>query len=318
MMMSTTAPRISVIMPAYNAARFIGKAVDGILAQTYGDFELIVVDDGSSDDTAAVLQGYDDERLRILVNETNQGIVYALNKGIGAARGEFIARQDADDFSMPNRFEKQIAYMQDNPQCALLGARGKTMDGDGRALNTPSPRTKIRAITFDELLGRNCLAPHGVIMMRKAALDDVGLYNPTFTNAEDYELWMRISRKYAAAKLPDILYVSRVHGAAQISYRHTAWQALADWLARDLHSDKITPAQAEVYAANITEYYEHLPKRGKLFFHQRCAGGAEYLGNWNDALQHYQKLRELGGWNFAIARKLFKLKRQVRNQSARA
>ena len=288
--------------------------MDSILAQTYENFELIVVDDGSSDDTVAVLQRYKDERLRVLVNETNQGMVYALNKGIGAARGEFIARQDADDLSTPNRFEKQMAYMQANPQCALLGARCKTMDSHGHELNTPSPRTKIREITFDELLGRNCLAPHGVIMIRKSALDDVGFYNTAFRYAQDYELWLRISKKYPAAKLPDILYAFRVHGAAQISYRHTAWQALADYLARDLHSDKITPAQVDAYAKNITDYYEHLPKRGKIFFHQRCAGSAEYLGNWDDALKHYQKLRELSGWSFAIARKLSQLKRMVRNQ----
>ena len=303
-------------MPAYNAARFIGTAVDGILAQTYGDFELIVVDDGSSDDTVAILQSYGDERLRVLVNETNQGHPSCRNKGIATARGELIAAHDADDFSMPNRFEKQIAYMQDNSQCALLGARGKTIDGDGRELNTPSPRTKIREITFGELLGRNCLAPHGAAMIRKSALDDVGYYNTAFRCAQDYELWLRISKKYPAAKLPDILYAFRVHGAAQISYRHTAWQALADYLARDLHSGKITPAQADAYTANITDYYEHLPKHGKIFFHRTCAGSAEYLGNWDDALQHYQKLREVGGWNFAIAHKLFKLKRKVQNESA--
>ena len=316
MMMSTTAPRISVIMPAYNAARFIGKAVDGILAQTYGDFELIVVDDGSSDDTVAVLQGYDDERLRIMVNETNQGIVYALNKGIGAARGEFIARQDADDFSMPNRFEKQIAYMQDNPQCALLGARNKTMDIHGHELKSPPPQNKTCAVTLDDLLVRNCLAPHGAIMIRKSALDDVGLYSPAFDRAEDYELWMRISRKYPAAKLPDILYVLRIHDK-QISHIDPAWQALADLLAKDLHSGKITPEQADAYAENIIDYYELLSQLGKASFHKRCAGSAEYLGNWDDALKHCQKLRELGGWSFSVARKLLRLKRKVRNQSAR-
>ena len=127
----TTSPRVSVIMPAYNASDFIREAVDSILAQTFGDFELIILNDGSTDDTQAIVESYEDERIR-LVNKANSGVASTLNEGLKLAKGEFIWRHDADDISLPQKLERQIQFMEEHPefdlcatQIAFMTERGK-------------------------------------------------------------------------------------------------------------------------------------------------------------------------------------------------
>ena len=122
MPLATPVPSISVLMPAYNAQAFIRQSVQSVLAQTFEDFELIVVNDGSTDDTAAILAAFDDPRLRIIDNPRNLGIVGTLNHGHQIARGRYIARQDADDFSLPLRFARQKAFLDTNPQTVIVAS----------------------------------------------------------------------------------------------------------------------------------------------------------------------------------------------------
>ena len=112
-------PLVSVILPTYNAAAYLGKAIKSILAQRYGHFELIIVNDGSSDDTQGLLTQYQDPRI-IVINQANLGLPKALNQGIGIAKGKYIARQDADDISLPERLSEQVRFMEQNPSCCLL------------------------------------------------------------------------------------------------------------------------------------------------------------------------------------------------------
>ena len=124
-------PKVSVIMPAYNAETFIREAIDSILAQSHRDFELIILDDGSKDATASIVQSYDDPRIR-LIQKDNEGVAATLNRGIGLAQGEFIWRHDADDISLPEKLEKEVVFLEENPTCLLVATQVAVMTERGR------------------------------------------------------------------------------------------------------------------------------------------------------------------------------------------
>ena len=119
-------PRVSVVMPAYNAEKYIGEAIDSILNQTFTDFEFIIIDDGSSDRTADIVKSYSDPRIRLLANERNSGIVASLNRGIQKATGKYIARMDADDYSRLDRIKKQVDFLDNHPEVIALGTSFST------------------------------------------------------------------------------------------------------------------------------------------------------------------------------------------------
>lgn len=203
-------PAISVLLPAYNAAEFVAAAIESILAQTRGDFELLVLDDGSTDATPQIVAGFRDPRLRVLKNERNLGLTATLNRGLREARGEFIARQDADDRAHPERFAKQLAAFRERPELLLLGTAAEQVDAHGRslgALDMPLTPLAMRwAMLFD-----NPLLHTAVMFRREPVLAEFGGYDESFAISQDYELWSRIARKDAAANLPDRLLTLRAH-----------------------------------------------------------------------------------------------------------
>ena len=210
--MNRKKPTVSVILPAFNAEKYIGEAVDSILSQTFTDFELIVINDGSTDYTLKILEVAQagcgpHSRLRIISNTRNLGLLKSLNKGIALARGDYIARQDADDISLPERLEKQYKYLQKHPQVALLGTARKTILVNG---TVKEHKLKLQNPAFKDMLQSNCFV-HGSVMIRKTALDSVGGYNELFYSSEDYELWLRLTKQFPAANLPEPLYILRRH-----------------------------------------------------------------------------------------------------------
>lgn len=202
-------PKLSVVMSVFNAGGFLKEAVNSILAQTFEDFEFIIVDDGSSDDSLAVLRQVRDSRLKILT-QPNRGLIASLNRGIEAASGQYIARMDADDRSEPDRFEIQVRYLDRHPQIALLGAAIATMDEMGNAL---APCVRFPA-THEQIwagLGRRpWVFCHPAVMYRRAAVIDVGMYRRDFTHAEDAEFFARLMTRHRAANLPDVLLHYRI------------------------------------------------------------------------------------------------------------
>ena len=222
------APRISCLLPVYNGEAFLVEAVDSILSQTYRDFELVVVDDGSRDATPDILRAFaeTDDRVRVVRRE-NGGIVAALNTGLSASRGEYVARMDADDVSLPERFQFQLDYLDAHPGCVLVGgvARSLKPDGsfDGRTTGGRHLRTDLSCFP-----PRVAVAMHPLIMVRRAALVQVGGYRSTFPHAEDYDLFLRLS-KLGTIDNPDrdLLIYRRHEGAISLKHLETQERSAA-------------------------------------------------------------------------------------------
>ena len=199
---------VSVLLPVYNCPRYVGAAIESILAQSFGDFEFLVIDDGSTDETPYVLDQYSDARIRRIRHE-NKGLAGTLNVGIGLARGKYIARQDQDDLSLPDRLAKQVAYMESCPECGLLGTWAQIMEGNQVAERYHRHPPDARQLRY-HLLFNNPFV-HSSVMLRKSVLEAEGGYStdPKRQPPEDYELWSRLSRHSEVANLPEVLLFYR-------------------------------------------------------------------------------------------------------------
>jgi glycosyltransferase involved in cell wall biosynthesis len=216
-------------MTAYDAEATLVESVESVLAQTVPDLELIVVDDGSRDGTAGILARQADPRVRVLTQE-NTGIAGALNAGITAARGRFIARMDADDRSLPTRLEAQLDAFAREPELALVGTSFFSIDAAGRRLDL------VPTLLANDELRRDlfvrCPFGHGSVVVRREALIDAGQYDSSAVPAEDYDLWRRLMTRHRVANVPEALYEYRVHdgntakersAAAAASVRDRVW-----------------------------------------------------------------------------------------------
>jgi len=196
--------KVSVVLPVFNCQAYVGEAIESILNQKYQDFEFLIIDDGSTDGTHAELAKYTDPRIRHLRHE-NRGLAATLNTAIGLARGKYIVRQDQDDISMPDRIEKQVAFMEAHLECGLLGTWAQILEGDrlvDRFHKHPVSSSELRF----QLLFNNYFV-HSSVMIRKSVLAEVGSYStdPLRQPPEDYELWSRIARVSEVANLPEVL-----------------------------------------------------------------------------------------------------------------
>lgn len=189
-------PRVSVLMGVYNCANMVEKSINSILAQTFTDWEFIICDDGSSDDTVAVVQKYakKEHRIKFIQNDTNHGLSYTLNHCLSVATGEFCARMDGDDLCAPTRFQKQIDFLEQHPEYGFVSSRMTRFDEKG-TYDVPEYIESYEPRKIDYIKGSPfCHAP---VMMRKTAYDAVNGYRdiPQTLGNEDYDLWFRL---YAA------------------------------------------------------------------------------------------------------------------------
>jgi cellulose synthase/poly-beta-1,6-N-acetylglucosamine synthase-like glycosyltransferase len=203
-----TSPLVTVLLPVYNGAADLEKAVASILEQSYSDFELLIINDGSKDDSAQILNRMNDARIRI-VHQENIGLAATLNRGIELARGRYIARQDQDDLSRPIRLEMQLAYMEANPDCGLLGTAAEIWVADAPTERAHDHPTEHGVLYFDLLFNNPFV--HSSVMLRRDAVLDVGGYSTDRSRQppEDYELWSRMARRFRVANLPERLLVYR-------------------------------------------------------------------------------------------------------------
>lgn len=198
--------KISVIMPVYNGEKYLNEAIDSILCQTFYDFEFIIINDSSTDNTENIIKSYNDERIVYIKNETNLGVAGTLNVGLKMAKGEYIARMDADDISLPNRFETQINFMENNPDVAVIGSSVEFI-GSKSGIFEYSETIDHSKI---DLIFCSCLA-HPSVVIRKSVIDEGFLYDNEFDKVEDYYLWIKISEKYKLCSLKDVLVKYRIH-----------------------------------------------------------------------------------------------------------
>jgi len=205
--LSTQTPLVTVLMPVYHGSKFLDEAIESILNQTFTDFEFLIIDDESKDNSLDIIRSYDDERVRLVENKKNLGQASSLNKGIKLACGKYIARMDQDDISIPFRLQKQVEFMENNLQVGVCGTWIKYIGYKDDVLNleTKNHLIKLRLLTNQSLA-------HPTVMIRRSVLDDYNLkYDGRYSPAEDYDLWVRMSDYCSFANLPEPLVRYRLH-----------------------------------------------------------------------------------------------------------
>lgn len=212
-------PRVSVIMPVYNAERYVAEAIESVLAQTMGDFEFLIHDDGSTDGSAAIVQSYAarDPRISFSSGE-NSGVAAALNTLVLRARAPWLARMDADDVCLPERFAQQLARLEAEPDLVVLGTAAITIDGEGRRIVHNFPPRDHEAIDGGNLRGM-CQIEHPSVMISTAALAKVGGYDALAHNGQDIDLWLRLAEVGRLANSADIGILYRLHEGSVSSRR---------------------------------------------------------------------------------------------------
>lgn len=204
-------PRCSVLMPVYNAQPYLRQAVDSILGQTFHDFEFVIIDDGSTDCSADILRDYAGREPRIrLTSRPNTGYLRALNEGLAICQGEYVVRMDADDVALPERLERQIAFLDRHRECLMVGSALVRIDADGDVLcEEPLP------LEHDEIESRLWQGlgaiGHPAAVIRRQVLIDVGGYRQEYYGAEDHDLWLRLAERGRLANLPEPLLMCRIH-----------------------------------------------------------------------------------------------------------
>ena len=211
--------KISVILPVFNAEKYLKEAIESILNQTYSDFELIILNDGSTDKSVNIINSFNDKRI-VKINQKNIGLPSTLNKGISIAKGEYIARMDADDKSILNRFEIQIAFMERHREVDVLGGAINFIDLNGKYLGRSFTLINNSLIRYYMFNIANVIA-HPSVLIRKSAFEKYGIYNHQLNINEDYHLWCKFLRNGAVIKnVSDTLLDYRIHDDSISSNNH--------------------------------------------------------------------------------------------------
>jgi len=215
-------PLVSVLLSVRNGAPFVGEAVTSVLEQTLRDFELVVVDDASTDETPDLLAGVSDERLVVLRNQDQAGLAASLNRGLDHARGKYVGRLDADDVALPERLQRQVDRLRADGRTAVVGTAVVDLDEDGQRGGTHVMPRGPRPLRWHALFSSPFF--HPTVLVDRELLDAHGLrYDPSFLESEDYDLWTRLFTFADGDNLPEPLVLKRVH-AAQASQRRGEMQ----------------------------------------------------------------------------------------------
>jgi len=203
-MTSQGEPTVSVLMAVYNGERYVAEAVESILAQTYRDFEFVIVDDGSTDGSRNVIERHSDSRIRLVPSAENSGLAAALNRGLAVCRGFLVARQDADDVSEPDRLARQVAYLEAHPDVAVVGSWYRKIDPEGQDLGLRRLACEPLDVRWAMLF--HCPLIHSAVMFRRAPLVERGWeYDSSIKYGEDYALWSRVMEELAIANVAEPL-----------------------------------------------------------------------------------------------------------------
>ena len=205
-------PLISVVIPVYKGEAHIAQSIDSALEQDYQHIEIIIINDGSPDDSHKVIKGYLSDPRVHYIEQDNAGVANARNTGINSAKGEFIALLDQDDIWLPNKLAAQVEHLNRHPNCALIHSQIGFINGDGDL--TPNPSwawvNDTGANAFENLFDHNCIATF-MALIRKDALNEVGMFRESLAPADDWDLWLRIASKYEVGFIPEVSGYYRVH-----------------------------------------------------------------------------------------------------------
>lgn len=202
--------RITVLLSVYNGASSLSQSIQSILNQTVRDFEFVIVNDGSTDETTHILEMFasQDSRIKLIYNNTNIGLTRSLNLGFKLAQGEYIARMDADDIALRERFETQLQYLETHPDVGVVGTAYEWIDDNGQVIGKPKVLTEPKNLRH-VLIKRNPIM-HGSVLMRADMFKRAGTYNEFYTKAQDYALWFKFIEFTQIANLRDVLMQKRM------------------------------------------------------------------------------------------------------------
>jgi len=262
-------PKITVLMPVYNGEMYLREAMESILQQKHADYEFLIIDDGSTDRSNEIINSYNDPRIRVLRNPRRLKLSGALNRGIDEAAGEFIARMDADDISLPARLAKQLGYLESNPTVGVCGTWVKRFGQFGTSIDkNPIRAEQIKAYTLFE-----CPFSHPTVMLRKSMINMHKLrYNGEYYPTEDYELWSRAVDCFPCANLGEVLLEYRVHGNSMTG---------SDWNEMDAKGARIAGFSLEKLGMKCSE--------SEIRFHRNIGRAASYRCSSTDQLDDAER-----------------------------
>jgi glycosyltransferase involved in cell wall biosynthesis len=289
-------PLVSVVMPLFNAEKYVGEAVESVLSQSYTNFELIIVNDASNDKSVAQVKRIVDRRIVIIENEKNLGIVASRNRGLALAKGKYIAVLDSDDIALPNRLEKQVAFLEANPEYGICGSYYHVINGNGKKIL--SFKVPVSSSDNKTFLLFNVPFCHSTIMM-PAALAQCFAYKDGFDIIEDYEIAHRISKEYKIGNLPEYTTLYRVHGnniSISKLYKMREVRRKLDFQVLEELNIFFTDAELEIHSNFINGCYD--------FFREEEA--MEALERWLIRLYHFVKVQP--GYNMPFLRKMISVR----------
>ncbi|WP_416675827.1 glycosyltransferase family 2 protein [Egbenema bharatensis] len=221
-------PTLSVLMSVYNGSTYLKESIDSILDQTFTDFEFLIIDDCSTDDSWQILQDYADRdgRIRLLQNQENLGLTKSLNRGLAVAEGNYIARQDADDVALPDRFQKQVQVLEQQPEVVLVSCEMEWIDAAGQSLGSMQRSCQADLVPW-HLLFYNHVGGHSQVLYRRQAALTAGGYDEARRYSQDYDLWSRLTKQGKIVILPEFLQLQRIHGQAISAQKKTEQEALS-------------------------------------------------------------------------------------------
>lgn len=286
-------PEVSVIMPVYNTEAFIREAVESILNQTFADFELIIIDDCSTDHTPAIINSYTDPRIRFITKPAHSGLINSLNIGLSLSNGEYIARMDSDDISYPTRLAKQVDFLNSYPDIVLCGTWFHTMQPKDVVKHPTHPDdTKIALLDY-------CCFSHPTVMFRKSFIDRYKLhFDLLFTSCEDYDMWTKMVCHGKLANLPEPLLAYRLH-ENQITFKDQYNQ---------VKNSNICRVRMMCYP--LTNITEADIKTGELIIKHKPINNIHQLKNVLDWLDHlFKSNKQTGFYDVPLFEKYIKNKR---------
>lgn len=240
-------PMVTVLMSVYNGEKFLEEAIESILNQTFSDFEFLIINDGSTDNSVKIIESFEDSRIRLINNEKNLKLIASLNKGVSLAKGKYIARMDCDDISMPDRLEKEVKFLESNQEYGLVGTWYTVIDGEGiEKYNRSYPSNNELIKLF---LSLNCPLAHGSIMGKTELFKQNAYGSKEHYAVEDYELWVRMAKTTKIHNIPEYLFKYRIYGE---SFSDSKTQLMYD---QTLEMSK------KLYIKNKNQYKELIKKQ---------------------------------------------------------